>query len=91
MPLVSDLPEGAPDAVAALAEKEPMENHADELADLLRFLGENFVEADNGDLAVAIPTYDSPTDVDSTDLARKTTNGYDAVVIVDGELQRCTE
>lgn len=92
MPLVSDLPEGTPDKVAALAEKDESENYAAELADLLEFLANNFVEADNGDLAVAIPNYSSGN-VDSTDLAQKVNNrsgDRDAVVIANGELQRCT-
>jgi len=91
----SDVPTGTPTQIENLATTELMQNHADELADFLTFLGESFVENDDGDLAIGIPAYDQPSDLDSSGLATKVNDrdGQDreAVVIVNGELQRCTE
>ena len=60
MPLVadSDIPDTAPQAVENLAQAE-VEGDYDELADLLVFLGNSFVENDSGDLALAVPSYDA--------------------------------
>ena len=91
----SDIPTGTPEEIENFATTELLENHADELAEFLTFLGESFVENDDGDLAIGIPAYDGAGDIDSSDLATKVNDrdGQDreAVVIVNGELQRCTE
>ena len=51
---------------------------------------DGFVEHD-GHLAASIPTYESESDVPSTELAQATDDEHDAVVVVNGELHRCTE
>jgi len=98
-----DIPEGTPEKIRNLAKADLMSDYSDEFADLLQFFSENFTENENGDLAVAIPSYNgaNATELEnvSSDLAETVNSRVNdgeynssqvAVAIANDELVRCT-
>lgn len=87
---LTELSDGTPSKVKAIASKDVGEEYGNKFKELMEFLGENFVENSSGDVTIALPSYDSPTDIDSSGLAQKTSTNHDSIVVVNEEVNKCT-
>lgn len=86
---LTNLSDGTPSKVSKLADREVGGEYGNAFNELLEFLGENFVENGSGDVTIAVPSYNSLTDSDSSDLAQKTSTNHDSIVVVNGEVNKC--